>query len=140
MCEEQCGQVTDKLKKTVHLTDLNVMFNPLPAEWDKDDTRARRQATNDVLMTEYIGNNCGYIWTGSVAIPWNYAVGSQVVTSARNTLIQLMSPSERSNEVLYSRALTRLIGRYVLYGRWDGRYSDGVEPTQWVGSEAILAH
>ena len=132
------GKLTDK--KTVHLTDLNVMFNPVPAEWDKDDTRARRQVTNNVLMTEYIGNNCGYIWTGSVAIPWNYAVGSQVVTSALNTLIQLMSPSERSNEVLYSRALTRLINRYVLYGRWDGRYSDGVEPTRWVGSEAILAH
>ena len=49
-----------------------------------------------------------------------------------------MSQTEISNEVLYSCALTRLIGSNVLYGQWDGRYGDGVEPSQWVGSEEIL--
>lgn len=50
----------------------------------------------------------------------------------------MMSQTVRSDPILYSRTLTELIGNNVLYGRWDDSYSDGVEPTQWVGSEDIL--
>ena len=128
----------DKDKK-VHLCDVNVMFNPwLTQRNTSGDNRVRRQTTSSAFDDEYLNNNYGYIWTGSGAIGWNYAVGSQVVTNSKNDLTQLMSQMERSSQVEYSRALSRLISRYVLYGRWDGYYSDGVEPTQWVGSEEIL--
>jgi hypothetical protein len=125
-----------KEKDVIHLCDVNVIFNP---RWDLSrGERIRRQATNSAFNDEYLNNNYGYIWTGPVAIPWNYAVGSEVVTNSKNRLTQLMSQTERSSQVQYSRALTRLIGSNVLRGRWDGRYSDGVEPGQWVGSEEIL--
>ena len=130
-------------KKAVYITDISVMFNPLTVELvDNNHARFRRQTNtgtnNNVLMTEYIQNNCGYIWTGPVGIPWSYAVGSAAVTQSRNRLMQLMTQSERTNQVLYSRALTRLISSNVLLGRWDGRYGDGVHPSRWVGSERIF--
>ena len=121
----------EKHKKKLRITVVNVLFNPTSAQLDKRNV--------DVLTSEYINNNCGYIWTGDVAIPWDYAVGSLTTTRSKNDLMEMMSTSERSNPVLYSRALTRLIGSNVLYGSWDGDYEDGVEPTQWVGSVDILA-
>ena len=131
---------SNKKDKMVHLCDVNVMFNPWLTQWEtSDDKRVRRQTTSSAFTDEYLYNNYGYIWIWSKAIPWNYAVGSEIITDSKNRLTQLMSRTERSSQVEYSRALTRLIGRNVLYGRWDGYYSDGVEPTQWVGSEDILS-
>ena len=132
-------------EKQVHLCDVNVMFNPwLNHDVDQKLTKERTprpnlMASNDSITSEYIDNNFGFIWAGEqVAIPWNYGINSQVVIDAKNALTQMMSRLERSDPLLYSRTLTQLIGRDVLYGRWDGYYDDGVEPTQWVGSEAIL--
>ena len=127
--------------KTAQLCDVNVIFNPRLTQWNAssfDDKRIRRQTTSSAFNDEYLNNNYGYIWKGSRAIPWNYAVGSQVVTDSKNRLTRLMSRTERSSEVEYSRALSKLIGNNVLYGRWNGYYDDGVEPSQWVGSEEIL--
>lgn len=53
--------------------------------------------------------------------------------------MQMMSSEERSNMVLYSRRMSELVGNNVVRGRWDGRYDGGMDPTQWVGSEAILS-
>ena len=133
---DPCSKEKDK---PIHLCDVNVMFNPWLTQWNvSGDNRVRRQTTSSAFNDEYLSNNYGYIWTGRVAIPWNYAVGSRVVTDSKNRLTQLMSPTERSSQVEYSRALSRLIGNNVLYGRWDGNYRDGVEPGQWVGSEEIF--
>ena len=117
------------------------MFNPWSAQWDKDDTRIRKQTTSNVdqiMFNEYLHNNYGFIWRATAGLIWDYAVGSLVVTQATNALMQLIPPAERANPVLYSRTLTQLIGNRVLQGRWDGQYSDGVDPTQWVGSQPIL--
>ena len=123
-------------KEAVQLCDINVMFNPRPDTFGHK--KVRRQTTR-ALTDEYLNNNYGYIWVWGGGLPWTYAVGSDVVTRSRNHLIQLMSREERSNQIQFSRALTRLIGNNVLLGRWNGDYSGGVEPTQWVGSEEILA-
>ena len=113
------------------------MFNP----WHDSLLRnkVRRQAANNGFQMEYLQKNCGYIWLSYLAIPWDYAVGSNVVTQSKNRLIAMMTSTERSNQVQYYHALTRLIGSSVLYGRWDGNYHDGVNPSQWVGSEEILS-
>lgn len=105
----------------------------------KQNTPAVVVQQQDILSDEYLHNNYGYIWTGNVAIPWNYAVGSEVVTASRQRLVGLMSSEETANRLTYSRALTRVINEYVLHGRWNGNYGDGIEPTRWVGSEDILA-
>ena len=125
-----------KEANTIRLCDVNVMFNPWQGRLEHK--RVRRQNTI-VFTNEYLYNNYGYIWLNNLAIPWNYAVGSGVVIRSRDLLTQLMTQEERSNEIQYSRALTRLIGRNVLHGNWDGDYSDGVDPTVWVGSEEILS-
>ena len=124
--------------KPICLGHVNVMFNPWSEEWNKVSKRFRRQTTYD-LIYEYTNNNFGYIWTGPIGIPWNYAVGSQVVTDATNALRVMIPGPERLNPVLYSRALTKLINRHVLVGRWDGMYNDGFDPTSWVSSERILS-
>ena len=123
--------------KPICLGHVNVMFNPWSAEWNKVSKRFRRQPPYD-LMYEYTNNRWGFIWRGPTGLPWDYAVGSQVVIAARNALMAMLPASTRSDPVLYSRALTELINSHVLEGRWDGIYNDGVEPTQWVGSELIL--
>ena len=131
--------------KTIDLCDVNVMFNPwLTLSDSSDNERVRRQTASNAyeFTNEYLKNNNGYIWTGVTAISWQYAVGSQAVTDSKNRLNDLMTTAERSNQVEYSRSLTRLIGRYVLEGRWPNGndpdpYRGGVDPTQWVGSEAI---
>ena len=126
--------------KSVQLCDVYVMFNPQSEGKHLEvGTKHRRQTTSDIQKEEYIENNCGYIWIGNGAIPWNYAVGSQAVTDSTKALMQMMSQAERSDKVLYSRALSRLVGNEVVRGRWDGHYSDGMDPTQWIGSEAILS-
>ena len=130
-------------KKAGYITDINVMFNPLTVDIvDNNHARFKRQPITGInsidLMTEYMQNDCGYIWAYGFAIPWRYAVGSAEVTQSRNRLMQLMTESERTNQVLYSRALTRLISMNVLDGRWDGRYGDGVDPSRWVGSDDIF--
>ena len=137
--DDPCSEPT---QKELQLCYVNVMFNPWPetiTELKAESLeRVQRQAPN-IDLSEYVNNSFGFIWIGGrVAIPWNYGVNSQVVTEAKNALTQMMSQAERSDPVLYSRTLTELIGRDVLYGRWDGSYNDGVEPTQWVGSEDIL--
>ena len=124
-------------KQSVRLCDINVMFNPWHDSLHRD--KVRRQATNNGFEMEYLQNNFGYIWLSYLAIPWDYAVGSKVVTQSKNRLTAMMTSTERSNQVQYSRALTRLIGSIVLYGRWDGNYNGGVNPSQWVGSEEILS-
>ena len=134
-CSETKGTARPK---TAYLGDVNVMFNPWFGQLDENNMRIRRQPSDTMILDEYIYNNYGYIWGDNGVIPWLYAVGSQVVTESRNGLMSLMSPTERSSPVLYSRALMKLINTHVLIGRWDGHYSDGIDPTQWVGSEAIL--
>lgn len=79
------------------------------------------------------------MWLANGGIPWDYAVGSKAVTDSTSALLRMMSPAQRSDKVLYSRALSELIGKYVIRGRWDGHYGDGMDPTQWVGSEGILS-
>ena len=131
---------TEHGSKMAQLGDLHVLFNP--QSWDEADTRSRirRQTTSTVPnKDEYINNNCGYLWLANVGIPWDYAVGRKAVTDSTSALMNMMSPAQRSDKVLYSRALSELIGNYVVRGRWDRRYSDGMDPTQWVGSEGILS-
>ena len=124
------------LKEALRLCDINVIFNPRQDKLGHD--RVRRQTANNTFADEYLRNSYGYIWLSTIAIPWDYGVSSDVVIRSRDRLEQQMSQTERSSRVEYSRALTRLIGRNVLFGRWDGNYNDGVSPTQWVGSEEIL--
>ena len=132
-----CSNEKDKM---VRLCDVNLMFNPGLTQWDTSgNKRVRRLIPSSAFVDEYICNDYGYIWLGNKAISWNYAVDSQIVKDSKNRLLQQMNKIERSSKVECSRALTRLIGNHVLLGRWDGDYSDGVEPTQWVGSEHILA-
>ena len=136
--EDPCSEPTGE---ELQLCIVNVMFNPCPEAIEVGHSlqRVRRQEPSNGLTSEYVNNNFGFIWVGGrVAIPWNYGVNSRVVTDAKNALTQKMSQRVRSDPILYSRTLTELIGNDVLYGRWDGSYSDGVEPTQWVGSEDIL--
>ena len=127
-------------EKELRLCYVNIMFSP----WVSDrvtEGRIRRQTpSNDSVTSEYVNNNFDDIWIGGrVAIPWNYGVNSQVVSDAKNALTQMMPQAEPVLRV-YSHTLTQLIISDVLYGSWDGSYNDGVEPTQWVGSEDILKH
>ena len=133
---DPCSQ--KNLGRMIRLGDVHVLFNPQSE--GEPDARVRRQATPTVPdRDEYIDNNCGYLWLANGGIAWDYAVGSKAVTDSTSALMGMMTPTERADKVLYSRKLSELIGNYVVCGRWDGRYSGGMDPTQWVGSEGILS-
>lgn len=118
----------------VALKEERGVFNPRLVQQDTSG----KLTLNPLEEEEYLRNNYGYIWRGTVATVWNYAVDSPYVIESRNRLEALMAPEELENVVIYSRALTRVINQHVLHGRWDGNYGDGVDPSSWVGSEDIL--
>ena len=124
-----------------------VLFNPYVAA----DTQT--YVPDAAERAEYLENENGRYWYGDVhnaalatgAGSSAWAFGQYDVLNYVMTLVDKMPGSvDRSQPTQVSRAMTYLLNNAgtangVLYGRWDGRYSDGTSPTAWTGSRDILS-
>ncbi|XP_029524001.1 protein-glutamine gamma-glutamyltransferase 2-like [Oncorhynchus nerka] len=125
-----------------------LLFNP----WCKADSV---YLPDEELLEEYILNENGLLYQGSwdqiSSLPWNFGQFEQDVVDIcfeilNNSPAALKNPeidtANRADPVYVSRTITAMVNanddRGVVLGRWDGKYDDGVSPTRWTGSVAIL--
>nr|XP_006641558.1 PREDICTED: protein-glutamine gamma-glutamyltransferase 2-like [Lepisosteus oculatus] len=125
-----------------------LLFNP----WCKDDAV---HLSGEEQLQEYIMNESGLLFQGSWdqinTLPWDFGQFERDVVDIcfqilDNSPAALRNPRadalSRSDPVYVSRTVTAMVNanddRGVVSGRWDGDYSDGVAPTRWTGSVAIL--
>ncbi|GAA6101797.1 protein-glutamine gamma-glutamyltransferase 2 [Tachysurus ichikawai] len=125
-----------------------LLFNP----WCKADSV---YLPDEELLQEYILNENGILYQGSwdeiTTLFWNFG---QFENSVMDICFEVLDNSpaalrnsemditKRADPVYVSRTITAMVNsnddRGVIFGRWDGEYSDGVAPTQWTGSVPIL--
>ncbi|KAK3548442.1 hypothetical protein QTP70_013131 [Hemibagrus guttatus] len=125
-----------------------LLFNP----WCKADSV---YLPGEELLQEYILNENGILYQGSwdqiTTLPWNFG---QFENSVMDICFEVLDNSpaalknsemditKRADPVYVSRTITAMVNsnddRGVIFGRWDGEYSDGVAPTRWTGSVPIL--
>ncbi|KAM4562554.1 protein-glutamine gamma-glutamyltransferase 5-like [Odontesthes bonariensis] len=109
----------------------------------------------DVHLQEYIKSDYGLLYMGTRANictrPWSFGQYEPGVLEACLMLLQ-MSPQHKSNShrdyisradpVYLSRVICAMVNSNddlgILEGKWQGRYTDGVKPTDWSGSADIL--
>ncbi|KAJ8031443.1 Protein-glutamine gamma-glutamyltransferase K [Holothuria leucospilota] len=121
-------------------TNVYLLFNP----WCKDDTVYME---DDAERKEYVLSDSGYIWYGTATYlskrPWNFGqFDAEVFECVINLMEKNLKERSRRSPVTVSRVMSAAVNvqddEGVLAGRWDGKYSDGIKPTAWKGSVAIL--
>ncbi|XP_058244165.1 protein-glutamine gamma-glutamyltransferase 2 [Hemibagrus wyckioides] len=125
-----------------------LLFNP----WCKADPV---YLPDEELLQEYILNENGILYQGSwdqiTTLPWIFGqfedkvmdICFEVLDNSPAALKNSeMDITKRADPVYVSRTITAMVNsnddRGVIFGRWDGKYSDGVAPTRWTGSVPIL--
>ncbi|KAG8446601.1 hypothetical protein GDO86_014157 [Hymenochirus boettgeri] len=142
-------QISCGTKNTIYnLATFALLFNP----WCPDD---------DVYMgeeadrQEYIMNDYGFIYQGNhkwiLPCPWNFGqFEDDIVDISLKILDKSLNYQQdafkdlscRNNPVYISRVICAMINsnddQGVLQGNWSGDYKNGVSPSIWNGSVAIL--
>eukprot|EP00064_Thunnus_orientalis_P020896 superscaffoldBa00006028_g21048 len=135
-------------KETTTLGTLVVLFNPwCPYDWVYLPDERERQ--------EYVMKEQGVIFVGTAHdishVAWDFGQFEEEMVDICLTMLDinpkyLRDPADdvsaRCNPIYVSRVVSAMINcngdRGVLEGRWHDDYSDGVRPTQWMGSVDIL--
>ena len=119
------------------------IFNP----WCKNDAVYMEEEDE---KDEYVLRETGYLFYGNSRRVkkrrWNFGQFEDSVFDAAIYLLQdckePVTDFERNNPVIVSRKMSAAINVQddggVLVGNWSGDYSDGIRPTAWNGSVAIL--
>ncbi|RWS03058.1 hemocyte protein-glutamine gamma-glutamyltransferase-like isoform X3, partial [Dinothrombium tinctorium] len=125
--------------------DIYILFNP----WSVDDDV---YMANEVALNEYVLNDFGKIHIGAVnsrsAMVWQYGQFKTPVLPAIQFLLDrhglhhqyrtnaMQLTSVVSAYANYQRSKFGVFG--MIWGRWDGKYNDGEDPSFWKGSVEIL--
>ncbi|XP_043836501.1 protein-glutamine gamma-glutamyltransferase 5 [Dromiciops gliroides] len=131
-----------------HLGEFIVLFNPwCPADEVYLESEPQRQ--------EYIMNDHGFIYQGNKnwirPCPWNYGQFEENIIDICLKLLDqslnfqvdpAMDCALRGSSVYISRVVSAMINSNddngVLNGKWSEGYFDGISPSEWNGSVAIL--
>ncbi|XP_027725824.1 protein-glutamine gamma-glutamyltransferase 5 isoform X2 [Vombatus ursinus] len=131
-----------------HLGEFIVLFNPwCPADEVYLESEPQRQ--------EYIMNDYGFIYQGNKnwirPCPWNYGQFEENIIDICLKLLDkslnfqvdpAMDCALRGSSVYISRVVSAMINSNddngVLNGKWSEGYADGISPSEWNGSVAIL--
>ncbi|XP_029282741.1 protein-glutamine gamma-glutamyltransferase 5-like [Cottoperca gobio] len=134
----------------MQLPSLVVLFNPwCPEDWVYLRDEKERQ--------EYVMNEQGTIFTGSknyiFSLPWDYGqfednmveICLMILDLNRKHLIDPGDDvSARCNPLYVGRVVSAMINtqddRGVLEGNWGDSFPNGLSPSHWSGSYAILKH
>ncbi|XP_041834883.1 protein-glutamine gamma-glutamyltransferase 5 [Melanotaenia boesemani] len=130
------------------LTNLVVLFNPwCPDDWVFLSDEAQKQ--------EYVMNEQGVIYRGSdnyiYPMHWDYGQFEEDTVKICLKILDLNKKhlrnpaddvSARSNPIYVGRVVSAMINSQddngVVQGNWGKEFGDGVPPTHWSGSYAIL--
>lgn len=132
------------------LATLVVLFNP----WCADD---QVYLSDEKERKEYVMNEQGIIYNGSAnyisSRSWDFGQFEDDMVRIGMMILDLNhkhqeDPAEdvcgRSDPVYVGRVVSAMINSEddhgVLEGQWGGPYSDGIKPSHWTGSHAILKH
>uniref|UniRef100_F6QUA3 protein-glutamine gamma-glutamyltransferase n=1 Tax=Ciona intestinalis TaxID=7719 RepID=F6QUA3_CIOIN len=128
--------------------DIVVLFNPFkPADPVYMESSVERE--------EYVLNDTGRIYVGQWyrigAKDWLFGQFEEGILDIALKLLRehtnaqknaTKSLKKRASPAYCSRLLSAMVNcnddNGVLWGRWDGKYEEGVKPTTWSGSVAIL--
>ncbi|XP_020864933.1 protein-glutamine gamma-glutamyltransferase 5 [Phascolarctos cinereus] len=131
-----------------HLGEFILLFNPwCPADEVYLESEPQRQ--------EYIMNDHGFIYQGNKnwirPCPWNYGQFEENIIDICLKLLEkslnfqvdpAMDCALRGSSVYISRVVSAMINSNddngVLNGKWSEGYDDGISPSEWNGSVAIL--
>ncbi|XP_074145522.1 protein-glutamine gamma-glutamyltransferase 5 [Sminthopsis crassicaudata] len=131
-----------------HLGEFILLFNPwCPADEVYLESEPQRQ--------EYVMNDHGFIYQGNKnwirPCPWNYGQFEEDIVDICLKLLDkslnfqvdpAMDCALRGSSVYISRVVSAMINSNddngVLNGKWSEGYSDGISPSEWNGSVAIL--
>lgn len=125
-----------------------LLFNP----WCADDDVF---LDNEPKRQEYVMNEYGFVYQGNQnwisPCPWNYGqfeddiidISLRILDKNLNYLQDAFKDlSHRNNPVYVSRIVCAMINSNddcgVLQGNWSEDYTNGVSPSAWIGSTAIL--
>ncbi|XP_028934239.1 protein-glutamine gamma-glutamyltransferase 5-like [Ornithorhynchus anatinus] len=125
-----------------------LLFNP----WCPEDDV---YLSSEPQRQEYIMNDYGFIYQGNknwiCPVPWNYGQFDEEILDICLTLLDkslnfqadpVRDFALRGNSVYVSRVVCAMINGNddggVLQGNWGEDYRDGVSPSEWNGSVAIL--
>ncbi|XP_051829616.1 protein-glutamine gamma-glutamyltransferase 5, partial [Antechinus flavipes] len=131
-----------------HLGEFILLFNPwCPADEVYMESEPQRQ--------EYVMNDHGFIYQGNKnwirPCPWNYGQFEEDIVDICLKLLDkslnfqvdpAMDCALRGSSVYISRVVSAMINSNddngVLNGKWSEGYFDGISPSEWNGSVAIL--
>uniref|UniRef100_A0A6I8NMG2 Transglutaminase 5 n=1 Tax=Ornithorhynchus anatinus TaxID=9258 RepID=A0A6I8NMG2_ORNAN len=119
------------------------------------DTEDDVYLSSEPQRQEYIMNDYGFIYQGNknwiCPVPWNYGQFDEEILDICLTLLDkslnfqadpVRDFALRGNSVYVSRVVCAMINGNddggVLQGNWGEDYRDGVSPSEWNGSVAIL--
>ncbi|KAK7066355.1 hypothetical protein SK128_022863, partial [Halocaridina rubra] len=136
---ERANTSARHLLRTDH--HIYILFNP----WNKNDAT---YLPDENQRQEYVLNDIGKVWVGSYPTArgrhWIFGQFDDVVLPACVLLLEKagIKPEARGDPIRVSRGISRIVNSNddngVVFGRWDGNYSDGTAPTGWTGSISIL--
>ncbi|XP_067904236.1 protein-glutamine gamma-glutamyltransferase 2-like [Heterodontus francisci] len=130
------------------LGEFALLFNP----WCSEDEVF---LNDDRLLEEYVLNEQGIIFTGCSEyiqhLPWNFGQFEEDILDICLKLLDnspkhLKNPAKdcahRGSPVYICRVVSAMVNcnddNGILFGKWDGSYTDGVPPGKWNGSVSIL--
>ncbi|WP_058554739.1 transglutaminase domain-containing protein [Thiohalocapsa sp. ML1] len=119
------------------------IFNP----WSPMDDDVYDAGMSDAEREAYVLNERGTIFVAESASSkrWNFGQFDDTVFETTFNKVLSLSATERAQAWAVARYLTDIANLAgtdsnggILIGRWDGNYSDGVEPTSWSNSRSIF--
>lgn len=134
------GTFEDETPFEVEMKDnVVVLFNP----WSKDDGV---YLEDDAQRQEYVLNANGRLYIGDrYGTAWNLSLYKPNTLKAVLYILETLSKlsfEQKRDPVLVAREMSALVNvqddNGVIVGRWDGEYSDGIDPSFWQASGQIL--
>eukprot|EP01097_Dermamoeba_algensis_P004284 TRINITY_DN2826_c0_g1_i1.p1 TRINITY_DN2826_c0_g1~~TRINITY_DN2826_c0_g1_i1.p1 ORF type:complete len:779 (-),score=218.89 TRINITY_DN2826_c0_g1_i1:155-2491(-) len=133
----QSGKQVDRVTLT---NKLFILFNPYHSG---DETFF----PNQQLMAEYMDNEWGTLWRGSVfnygATRWYYGqFDYNALVAASHVLSKMTTRKNNAVDVIrylsYELAAQEVNVKGMMHGKWAEPYTPGTDPRSWTGSNQII--
>ncbi|XP_077297263.1 annulin-like [Arctopsyche grandis] len=122
----------------LHPMPFYLLFNP----WsDFDDVYIEEHSSRQEYILADSGFICGGVYDAIEKIPWQYSQYEKDILDCSLYLITEVGKLRgkfRGDPIHTVRAISSVINNIVMVGKWDGIYTGGTPPYQWMSSMDIL--